>query len=519
MPESLTYKYDNSRVGLNDKETTLKLSNVNASAFGKLMTLNVDGMVFAQPLYVSQLDLGPKGVHNVLYIVTEHDSVYAFDADAKSATPLWQVSFLDAANGITSVPNANVNDPGGRTALGPEVGITGTPVIDRATNTLYVSAMTMENGTAVHKLHALDLVSGQEKFSGPRLITATVPGTGWGSANGNITFLALRQNQRAGLLLSQGVVYVAFGAFSDVEPYHGWIFAYDAQTLQLMGTFMATPTTEGGSIWAGGAAPAADDLGDIYVMTADGEFNANVGGSEYGDTMLRLSLAKGNFVVKDWFTPYNQDCLNSDDLDLGAAGPALLPDGFSTRKLVAGGSKEGRVYLVDRDHMGHYLPSADTQILNSVLINPIACDLADPQFTSPQAANTLRIYGTVGYFNGNVYVATANGNLKAYKVQNDQLVLGSQSTTSFMSRGPIPVVTANGTSDAIVWIAERRTDTGQAILHAYQASDISDELYNSNQMGSRDALGNGTPFTVPLVINGRAYVAAQKQVAIFGLLK
>jgi hypothetical protein len=253
-------------------------------------------------------------------------------------------------------------------------------------------------------------------------------------------------------------------------------------------------------------------------MTADGEFNASVGGSEYGDTLLRLSLTNGNFVVKDWFTPYNQGCLNSDDLDLGAAGPALLPDGLSAKRLVVGGSKEGRLYLVDRDHMGHYLPSADAQILDWVLINPIACDLANPQFTSPQAANTLRIYGTVGYFNGNVYVGTANGNLKSYKVQNNELVLGSQSTTTFMSRGPIPVVTANGTSDAIVWVAERRTDTGQAILHAYQANDLGDELYNSNQMGGRDALGKGTVFTVPLVINGRAYVAEQKQVAIFGLL-
>ncbi len=517
-PESLTYKYDNSRVGLNDKEITLKLGNVNPNTFGKLMTTNVDGMVFAQPLYVSQLDLGPNGLHNVIYVATEHDSVYAFDADAKSATPLWHRSFIDPAAGITSVPNTNVNDPAGRTALGPEVGITGTPVIDRSSNTLYVSAMTMENGTAVHRLHALDLASGQEKFAGPVVITATQPGTGWGSANGKITFLSLRQNQRAGLLLSKGVVYVAFGSFSDVEPYHGWIFAYDAQTLQLLGSFLTTPATEGGAIWAGGAAPAADGLGDIYVFTADGEFTANIGGSEYGDTLLRLTLSQGSFIVKDWFTPYNQACLNSDDLDLGAAGPALLPDGISPKKLLAGGSKEGRLYLVDRDNMGHFVASGDTQILSSVLVNPIACDLANPQFTSPQAANTLRMYGSVGYFNGNVYVGTANGNLKSYQVQNDKLVLGTQTTTTFMSRGPIPIVTANGTSDAIVWIAERRTDSGQAILHAYTANDLSDELYNSNQMGSRDALGKGTVFTVPLVINGRAYVAAQNQVSIFGLL-
>ncbi len=516
-PESLTYKFDNSRAGLNDKETTLKASNVNVNSFGKLMTLNVDGMIFAQPLYVSQLDMGGGNIHNVIYVATEHDSVYAFDADAKSDQPLWKRSFLDGSDATTTVPNTDVNDPGGRTALGPEVGITGTPVIDRKTNTLYVSAMTMENGTAVHKLHALDLVTGADRVPG-EVITATVQGKGVGGNNGSITFLALRQNQRAGLVLSNGNIYVSFGAFSDVEPYHGWIFAFNAATLEQLGAMIITPDTEGGSIWQGGAAPAVDALGDIYVVTADGGFTGNIGGMEFGDSLLRLSFANNAFVIKDWFTPYNQDCLNQDDLDFGSAGAALLPDALSNKKLAIAGSKEGRVYLVDRDNMGHHLNNADTQILDSVLINPIPCDINNPDFTSPQAANTLRIYGSPGYWNGNVYVGTANGNLKAYSIQNNQLVLASQSNTRFSSRGPIPIVTSNGTADAIVWIAERVTSTGQSILHAYDATNLANELYNSNQNSGRDALGKGTVFTVPLVINGKAYVAAQNTVSIFGLL-
>ncbi len=517
--ESLTYKYDNSRIGLNDHETTLTRKNVNSAQFGKLMVLNVDGFVFAQPLYVSKLDLGPQGVHNVIFVATEHDSVYAFDADARSSTPLWQRSFLDAAHGISSVPNTNVNDPGGRTALGPEVGITGTPVIDRTTQTLYVSAMTMEQGTAVHKLHALDLATGAEKSGGPKLIAATVSGRGAGNdGKGNISFLGLRQNQRAGLLLVQGIVYVVFGSFSDVQPYHGWIFAFDTATLEQLGAFLVTPNSEGGSIWQGGAAPAADEQGDIYVMTADGGFDADTGGTEYGDSLLRLSFRNRAFTVKDWFTPYNQNCLNRDDLDLGSGGPALLPGGFSDRRLVAAGSKEGRLYLVDRDNMGFFRSAGDTQILDWVLINPIPCDIDNPDFTSPQAANTRRIYGSVGFFNGSLYVGTANGTLKAYQVSNNKMTFTSESANTFLSRGPIPVVTANGTAEAIVWIAERRTDTGQAILRAYDAADLAKELYNSNQAGSRDALGKGVVFTVPLVINGKAYVAAQKQVAIFGSL-
>ncbi|MEY2413237.1 MAG: hypothetical protein QOD84_1843, partial [Acidobacteriaceae bacterium] len=315
----LTYKYDMTRAGLNSDETTLTPAGVS-SQFGKLFSYTVDGLVFAQPLYMENINIG-GGTHNVIFAATEHDSVYAFDADSNQA-PFWHVNFLDPANGVTTVPTSIANDPGGRTGLGPEVGITGTPVIDPSTNTLYVSAMTYENQQAVHRLHALDVSTGAEKFGGPRVITATVAGNGDGNDGaGHIPFPSLTQNQRSGLLLLNGVVYVQFASFSDVHPYHGWLLAYDALTLQQLGVFNTSPNGEGAGLWQGGAAPAADDNGNIYITSADGTFDLDMGGSDYGDTLLKLKFAGNSFSVLDSFTPFNQGCLNFYDLDIGSGGP------------------------------------------------------------------------------------------------------------------------------------------------------------------------------------------------------
>ena len=508
----LTYKYDLSRTGLNAAETVLTPANVSSS-FGKRFSYDLDGNVFAQPLYVPNLAIN-NGTHNVVFVATEHDSVYALDADSNQP-PLWKRSFLDSAAGVTTLPTSIANDPGGRTALGPEVGITGTPVIDPTTGTLYVSAVTYENNQAVHRLHALDITTGAEKFGAPVVITATVKGTGIGNDGmGNITFYPLTQNQRAGLLLYNGVVFVAFGSYSDVEPYHGWIFAYDAQTLQQVGVYLASPTGEGASVWQGGAAPAVDSEGNIYVATADGTFNLDGGGLNSGDTLIKLRFGNGAFSVLDWFTPYNQNCLNRHDLDLGSGGPALLPDSFSTRQMLVVGSKEGRLYVVDRNAMGHFRSDADTQIIDWELINDVACDLTTG--SAPSDATTRRIYSTPGFFNGAVYVAPANGPIERYTIDmNGQLTLTSKSGVSLQSRGAVPVVSANGLSNGILWTAEFATDTHGTILRAFDAADISKQLYASTS--TADSIGRGVVFTLPVVINGKVYVASQKKLTVFGL--
>ena len=509
----LTFKYDLTRAGLNPNETTLTPSNVSSN-FGKLFADSVDGLVFAQPLYMPNLSIPNKGTHNVTFIATEHDSVYALDADS-AQSPLWHVSFLDPAAGITSVPTTLANTPGGRTGLGPEVGITGTPVIDPSTNTLFVSAMTYEKNQAVQRLHALDIFTGVEKFGGPKVITATVSGSGVGNDGaGHITFYPITQNQRAGLLLVNGVVYVAFGSFSDIEPYHGWLFAYHAQTLRQLDVFITSPTGEGASLWQGAAAPAADSLGNIYLTTADGTFDANNGGPNYGDTLLKLKLANGSFTILDWFTPFNQNCLNTDDLDLGAGGPTLLPDGMFTHQLLIVPSKEGRVYVVDRNSMGHYRTDSDSQIIDWVLINSIACETSGG--LSPDGPTTNRIYGSISYFNESAYVGPANTTLKRYTIADDgSLTLASHTTNSFQTRGATSVISANGTSNAILWVAEFATDTHQTILRAYLAMDLSDQLYASTS--TADSIGRGVVFTVPVVVNGKVYVGGEGRVTVFGL--
>ncbi|HVO62131.1 MAG TPA: hypothetical protein VMT53_14430 [Terriglobales bacterium] len=506
-----TFKYDATRTGLNSYEIKLTPSNVS-SHFGKLFAASVDGLVFAQPLYLPNLSMPGQGTRDVIFVATEHDSVYALDAD--TGQQLWQVSFIDPSHGITTVPTSVANDPGGRTGLGPEVGITGTPVIDPDTNTIYVSVMTYESAQAVHRLHALDIFTGAEKFGGPVVITASVPGNGDGNDGaGHIPFHSLTQNQRSGLLLNNGVLYIAFASFSDVHPYHGWLFAYDPQTLQQIAVLNTSPNGEGAGIWQGAAAPAADADGNIYLATADGTFDLDGGGHDIGDTLLKLKLTNGSFDILEWFTPYNQNCLNLDDLDFGAGGPALLPDSISTRRLLVAPSKEGRFYVIDRDSMGDYRSDADTQIIDWVLINSLSC--SSGQLTA-DGHTTNRIYGSMSYFNNSVYVGAANTTFKRYTVADDgKVTLASQTPNSFQTRGAASVISASGTDNAILWVTEFATDTHQAILHAYDAMDLSHEYYSS--VSTSDAIGRGVVFTVPVVANGKVYVGSEYHVTAFGL--
>ncbi len=505
-----TYKYNNARMGANAKETTLTLTNVNSTKFGKKGSWGLDGNIFAQPLYAAGLNIPGKGTKNVIFVVTEHCSVYALNADSPGSTALWKKSFIDTANGIGPAPGNTT----GRTSLGSEVCITGTPVIDPSAGTMFVSVMTSQNGTESHHLHALDITTGSDKMT-PVKITATVNGIGAGhDANNQITFDAATQNQRAALLLEGGIVYVAFGSFSDIEPYHGWIFAFSASNLAKLAAMNITPDTEGGSIWQSGSGPAADSDGNVYVETADGEYDSG----DFGDTFLKLKVSGGSFSIIDWFTPYNEHCINTNDLDLGSGGPMLLPtqSGAHPNELVAG-SKEGRIYLIDRDNMGKHQTGSDSQIVQSILINSTACGTS-----GFSASSSKRIYGAPAYWNGHVYLGSAFGPLRKYNLSNGLLSAGAVTSYIYQAsgqagRGPIAVVSANGNTNGIVWAVEKNYSTFAESMRAFDASTMK-QLYSTTTNSTRDSLGSGTVFTVPVVVNGKVIVTSSKRVFVFGLL-
>jgi hypothetical protein len=498
-----TQHNDNSRTGQNLNETTLTLSNVNSTQFGKLFSQKLDGYVYAQPLYVPNVSIPGQGTHNVVYVVTEHDSVYAFDGDS-SVARLWHVSFINPQRGITTVSS---NDAGCGDLV-PEIGITGTPVIDTASGTLYVVSNTKQNGKFFQQLHALDITTGAEKFGGPILINAKVKGTGDGTQNGYVHFDPLRNNQRPGLLLQNGSVYISWASHCDIGPYHGWIISYNAQTLKQNGVWNATPNAGLGGFWSGGAGIAADSSSNLYVASGNAMFDVNTGGRDYGDSIIRLSPANNNrFPVADYFTPYDQGNLYDGDVDLGSGGVLLLPDqtGAHPHLLIESG-KEGTIYLVDRDNMGHYNPNNNSQIVQSL--------------------NTIigGVWGMPAWWNNNVYFGGSYDAVKAFSFNPTTGFLSttwvSETGTSYSYPGPTPSISANGNSNAIVWTLQ--TDgsgsNGSAILHAYDATDLDTELYNSTQNSSRDNPGGAVKFTLPTIANGKVYVPAVQQLSVYGIL-
>ena len=508
-PGTFTYHNDNLRTGQNLSETVLALSNVNQNQFGKLFSYPIDGMAFASPLYVANVSIPGQGYHNVVYVATENDSVYAFDADGLSTTPLWHVSFLKS--GVTTIPCADTGECGD---ILTQIGITSTPVIDQTGGTIYVVAATKEGtSTWVQRLHALDITTGAEKFGGPVVLQASLPGTGSGSSGGNVAFDPLRENQRAGLLLNGGVLYIAFGSHGDNSPWHGWVLGYNSTTLLQTMMYDTTPNGNGGGIWQGGGGLATDATGDIYYVTSNGNFDVNTGGVDYGDSVQKLSPTG---TVVDYFTPHDQQNMDVNNLDLGAGGPVMLVDqttGSYPHLLITAG-KSGTIYVINRDSLGHYNASNDSQIVQSLVS------------VLPNGTVESGNFSTPVFFNGYVYFGAVNDVIRAFQLTNGLLSTTptSQSAAIYGVRGASFAVSANTTSNGILWALQNNgasadNDVGNpGVLFAYNADNLAIELYDSSQAGSRDTLDNAVKFAIPLVANGKVFVAGQTQLTAFGLL-
>jgi Abnormal spindle-like microcephaly-assoc'd, ASPM-SPD-2-Hydin/Protein of unknown function (DUF1573) len=505
---TFTFHNDNARDGQNTNETVLTTGNVNYKQFGKLFSQPVDGLVYAQPLYVPAVSIPGQGVHNVVYVVTEHDSIFAYDADSLTASPLWQTSLINPSAGVTTVPASDV-ELAPCQSVGPEIGITGTPVIDPANTTIYLLARTKEVSGGVtnyvQRLHALDITTGAEQSGSPVVIQASVPGNGEDSVNGSVAFDPFLQNSRVSLLLANGVVYLGWASLCDRQPYHGWVIGYDANTLAQVGVFNTSPNFAASGVWQGGGGIAADSAGNLYLNSANGRFDIPAGGVEWGDTVLKLDATSG-LSVADYFTPFNQYTDDSEDLDLGSGGPLLLPPqkGHTTQLLISVG-KDGTVYLVNRADMGHFSPlsnSQDVQTLTAAL----------GEMTS-----------TPTYFNNQVYFWAAGDYLKAFTLELGLLSETPVSTGSLKSGYPGAVlsVSANGSLNGIIWALEtdKHANLGPAVLRAYDAANISRELYDSTQAGGRDKAGVAVRFTAPTVANGKVYIGTSTEIDVYGLLQ
>jgi hypothetical protein len=514
-----TFKNDVSRSGQNLSESVLTLANVNSTSFGLLHTVMVDGKVDAQPLYLAQVPIS-AAAHNVAFVATEHGSVYAIDADA--GTSIWQVSLL--ANGETP------SDTHSCTQVTPEIGVTSTPVIDRTAGphgVLYVVGMSIDKSSSYHqRLHALDITTGAELFSGPVEIAATAP-----NSAGTTTFAPGQYEERAALLLANGQIYTAWTSHCDIAPYSGWIIAYDQKTLAQTAVLNVGPNSgasvangtqfnmNGPAIWMSGDGPAADTQGNIYLLTGNGLFEPTLDASgfpnkgDFGNSFLKLASTTSSLSVADYFAMSTEVAESGADLDLGSGGEMLLPDltdsSGTVKHLVVGAGKDSNIYLIDRDDMGKFSASQN-QIWQEV-------DGVVPG--NPPGAGTGGVRGSPAWFNGTIYYGDAGGTLKAFSVMNAKLSTAptSQSAISFAYPGASPVVSASGTTNAIVWAHE---NTSPAVLHAYDAASLAHELYNSNQAtGGRDQFGPGNKFIAPTVAGGKVFVGTTNTLAIFGLLK
>lgn len=525
-----TYHNDLARDGANTHEFALTTANVNTATFGKLFSCAVDGAIYAQPLWMPQVPVnGAK--HNLVVVATQHDSVYAFDADASPCATLWHFSLLDSAHGggtgaagETSVPSSPPNGVigNGFGDITPEVGITGTPVIDTATNTIYVVSKSVIPSssplTFFQRLHALDLVTGGEKFGGPLSISATVPGTGDGSSGGMVLFDAANEHQRSGLALSGGFVYIAWASHEDHSPYHGWVIAYTTDLSQQAAVFNTSPNGGLAGIWMSGAAPAFDSSGNIYFSTGNGTFDTSATvppqapNNDFGDSVLRMGPpAAGTLQLADFFTPFNQSSLNAGDVDVAAGGVVLLPNLSSGKQILVQVGKDGTIHVLDRSNLGQFCST---------------CPARDAQIVQEIQGQVNGMWGTPAYWNKNLYIGGAQDggssgdNLKAFSFNAANAQPLSSTPTSMSSlvynfSGPTPSVSSNGTTNGIVWALDNSqygpptpNGSGPAVLHAYDATNLANELWNSLQ-GAGNTAGNAVKFTLPTIANGRVYIGTR----------
>jgi hypothetical protein len=511
----LTYHNNLFRTGANLTETTLTLDNVNADSFGKLFDYPVDGQVYAQPLYMANVPMA-DGMHNVVFVVTEHDSAYAFDANDPTAGLngdgiLWQQSYIDPANGITTQNSSELRCG----VITPEIGITDTPVIDPSSGTMYFVAATEDitdpgNPVFHQQLHALDITTGNDVLP-PEEIRAGYLGHGDG---GNIvTFDPRGHLERNGLVLANGILYTTWSSHCDIRPYHGWLIGYDAQSFQQVAVFNTSPNAQEASMWSG--APAVDASGNMFFVTANGsieggEFDPSRG--DYPDTVLKLSSATGQFQVADYFTPFNWDAIDRLDRDLGSGSVMLLPDqaGPHQHLLVVAG-KEGKIELINRDNMGQFHDSFD-DVVQEI---PGAIHFPSGAFDSPA-------FFDAGTPNSRwIYWAGQNDSLKAFQLFDYGLLSTSATSQSdhifATGHGGEPSVSANGTTNGIVWVIDQ--NPAGAGLYAYDATNVANELYDSTQApGGRDQLDGGIKFTVPTIADGEVFVGTADTVSVFGIL-
>jgi hypothetical protein len=508
----LMHHNDAARTGQNLQEYALTPATVTPATFSQLFSCPVDGYVYAQPLYVANLLVGTVK-RNVVFVATEHDSVYAFDADSPSCVQLWKVSFL--GTGITTMPWGDTANPSVAGALAtddvfPEIGITSTPVIDPVAGTIYVEAKTKEtvgSGCStgspcyVHRLHALNITTGTEKTNSPIVISAP-------------NFVPLRHFNRPALFLANNTVYIAFGSHGDIPNWQGWLFGYDATTLAQKFAWPATTatagTSNGGSFWGGGAGPAVDASGNLYLTTGNGAFNANTGGANYSDSVVKISPAG---AVVDYFTPFDQATFNANDIDLGSAGVIVLPDAVGSTlhpHLALATGKVGLLYLLDQTNLGKFNSVTDQDVQEVLPVPP-------PNTTNFDGG----IFGIPAYWNGNIYVTGVGDNLMKFSIANGAISATSlsNSTTLFPLRGAIPTVSANGTTNGIVWILNLTgwQTAAPAILEAYDATNLANRTYVSPSSGTGSA-GAAVKFTVPTVANGKVYIGGQASISVFGLL-
>jgi Legume lectin domain/Chitobiase/beta-hexosaminidase C-terminal domain/Bacterial lectin len=507
-----TYHNDIGRTGQNLNETILNTANVNPTQFGKLFAQPVDGQIYAEPLYLSGITVN-GAAHNVVFVETQNASVYAFDADSNggaNSAPLWQASMLSTAHGAaageTTVKSTVIGYD-----IQPQISITGTPVIDPVSGTLYLVSASMQGTSAVQRLHALDVTTGLEKFGGPVVITATVPGTGNGSVNGSLSFDPLWQSNRPGLLLLNGIVWLGFGSHNDNGPWHGWVIGYNAATLQQTGAFCTSPNGTGAGIWMSGGGLAADQLdpvnhpfGRMFIPTGNGDYNATT--MDYGDSHLNLDLTNGVPTVQDEFTTNQQAKLDSEDVDVASGGLMIIPTQTTGNypHLAIQAGKAGTIFLLNRENLGGYNLTADQ----------IAQEL-------PYAVGNVGAWSSPAWFNGSVYYMGEFDNLKSIPLVNGQLsTTPAKSSEQYGYPGATPSISANGTSQGVVWTvnAAGYSTPSPAILQAHLASNVSTTLYSSDVNAGRDSAGNADKFAVPTVVNGKVYVGTASELDIYGLL-